>query len=743
MLEEAIEKELLENLNDVQRQAVIHGDGPLLILAGAGSGKTRVITHRIAHLCRVRNVAPFRIAAVTFTNKATGEMRERLFSLIGPMAESVFVRTFHSLGLHILRRHGEGVGLKSTFSIYDDAAQKSLIKSLLKEEKIEPSFLTPDAVSHYMNRCRDAMKAPGANGDLKDPYNQALEKIYGRYLSKLRENNAVDYSDLIYLPVRLLQENSEVLEHYRNLWRYFLIDEYQDTNHAQYILGGLIAGEHRNIAVVGDDDQSIYSWRGADISNILSFENDYPGALVLRLEQNYRSTQPILNTASSLIAHNQGRRQKTLFTREEGGDAPTYRQYDTDNEEVSGIVSKIISLKSQGWQLSDMAIFYRTNAQSRLFEEALRREDIPYVLVGGFRFFDRKEIKDLIAYMSVLVNPEDTVSLERIINVPARGVGETSVEKLRLLSMMKGISLLESLQFTEELDRVRSSTRSALANLWKRICEWREAMESGEKPSQLALRIFKESGYEAALKSDPSPEEVSRLENIQEFINSIAEYEEAVISSGRGTATLDEFLQNISLSTSESDPDGNNHEMLSLMTLHNAKGLEFPVVWISGLEEGLLPHSLSITDGGESGLEEERRLLYVGITRARLQLHLSSVAYRRVFGQIQARMESRFVEELKEVPLERAGASKSLSKVGATFSSRARSTTKGPGNNGDQAATGYSASERIRHGQFGDGQILRVENTPAGEKLSIRFDGDGKVRIFLARYTPLTRLHTG
>lgn len=729
-LNQKIEEELLSSLNDVQKEAVLHESGPLLILAGAGSGKTRVITHRIGYLCRIRNVAPYHIAAVTFTNKAAAEMRSRLEGLIGPMAESVFVRTFHSLGLHILRRHGDRIGLKSSFTIYDDTAQKTLLKRLLKERKIEPSFLDAPAVSNEINRARDLLIGPQEFQTGNDIYKTEIRDIYAAYIRALRENNAVDFADLICESVNLLRTDQEVLDHYRNLWRHLMIDEYQDTNHAQYVLGRLIAQEHKNITVVGDDDQSIYSWRGADIENILNFEKDYPECKILRLEENYRSTTPILKTASTIIAKNERRREKTLFTGREGGEPVEYRIYENDMEEVQGILSRIRSLKGRGYRLSDNAIFYRTNAQSRIFEQLLRQERVPYVLLGGFRFFDRKEVKDLVAYLSVVVNPEDTVSLERIINVPVRGIGETGLERLRNLAFENGYGLIEAMENCDSLKNFRG--KENVKRVAKLFRKWIEASKTGELPSVISRTIMKESGYEDSLKKDLNPENASRLENLQEFINTVIEYEESF--SGEGKPQLEEFLQNISLLTSESNPEGAGLEdAVILMTLHNAKGLEFPIVHISGLEEGLIPHSLSTEEGG---LEEERRLFYVGITRAKDQLFLSSSRYRRVFGQIQPRLESRFIEELDPDHCEFHGMTKARNASAPRASDGVR--TKVPPS--QRNTESYSPGERVEHAKYGEGIVVEMENTIAGQKIAIEFDSDGVTRNFLTAYTPLRKI---
>ena len=749
---DTLEREFLDGLNPVQKEAVQHSQGPLLILAGAGSGKTRVITHRIAYLCRVQGVAPYRIAAVTFTNKAAQEMRTRLEGLIGPMAERVHIRTFHSLGLYIIRNHYELLDLKSGFSIYDSAAQKSLVKTILKEQKVSKDFIRPESIISKMEGYRDRLIGPEELPLARDPYEEAAQQVYVEYKARLKANQAVDFSDLLFESVRLLQKNDEIRDHYQQFWQHFLIDEYQDTNHGQYLLGRIIAEKHRNIVVVGDDDQSIYSWRGADITNILSFEKDYPEARILKLEENYRSTPVILKAASRVIANNSQRREKTLFTSRDSGEDVRYQVYDSEFEEARSVVSRIRTLRKQGRKLSDFAIFYRTNAQSRVYEQVLNEEGLPYVLYGGFRFFDRKEVKDLLSYLAVIVNPEDSISLERIINVPARAVGDRSVEKLQEFSYDEGISLYDAMARASELPRFRpASTLKELHSLFE---HWR-AMQADQPPSAIAKAVYEQSGMKEYFSSDPDPESVSREENVGELISSIQDYESrvnppregqsALQSEGAGTIvpsnddtganvaddakpSISGFLQNVTLLTSESNPAQTEEELqdcIHLMTLHNAKGLEFPVVFLTGMEEGLLPHQFSLDDGN---IEEERRLVYVGITRAKEELYVSHARFRRAGGSVQPRMPSRFIEEIGLSSYEGGP-----SIAGAT--PRTGAARNPVPDRGLRSAT-YESGQRIRHGKYGLGQIVATESTVAGQKIQIRF-ADGSVKLFLSNYTPL------
>ena len=754
-LQSKIKRELLDPLNPVQRQGVEHESGPLLIVAGAGSGKTRVITHRIAYLVRIHGVAPWNIAAVTFTNKAAGEMRARLESLMGPLARNIFVRTFHSLGLYIISRNPEALGLKSGFSIIDQSGQKSLIKAILKEEKLDQNFLEPAAIANQINRARDAMLTPDALIHTKVAYAEELSHLYKTYIRRLRKNNSVDFGDLLYESVRLLERDPEVYERYSQLWRYFLIDEYQDTNHVQYRLGRLIAQKHKNIMVVGDDDQSIYSWRGADIENILSFEKDYPQAKILKLEENYRSTAVILKAASSLIAKNKQRRVKTIFTSKtlkEG--SPIFCQpYDDENGEAYGVVQHILNYRARNIPLDQMAIFYRTNAQSRVFERVLRENNLPYVIVGDIRFYERKEIKDMLAYLSVIVNPEDDLSLERIINVPARGIGQTGLRHLQSLAASQNKSLLESLLETERIPNLRSHQKmKALYDLFQ---NWRELHLAGALPSEIAERVLRDSTYLEVLENDTNFESEGRIANLSEFISSLKEYEEecsqgtpgaydsvdsidtlaidatGLSNSGTGAEAkplqpgLSDFLQRIALYTDEKGENAADDTCLYLMTLHSAKGLEYRCVFLCGSEEGYLPHSLSIEEGN---LEEERRLLYVGITRAREHLHISYARERRIFGSLKPRYPSQFIEEIDpelfadQTSLGRRPGHKALEEA-------ARLTK----------LESYSQGEQVYHQRYGQGTVLKAEKMPIGQKLSIQFGSEDRARIFSSQYTPLEK----
>ena len=750
-LEEKITADLLGNLNPIQREAVKHKEGPLLIAAGAGSGKTRVITHRIAYLVRIHGIAPWNIAAVTFTNKAVQEMRSRLEVLLGPMAQNIFARTFHSLGLYILSRNPELAGLKPGFSILDQKGQKNLIKAIFKDHKISQDFFDPLSAANRINDARNKMLSPKDLTGPSDEHCEEISRIYTIYIRLLRKSNSVDFGDLLYESVRLLQKNAELRARYRRLWRVLLIDEYQDTNYAQYLLGRLIAHEHKNIMVVGDDDQSIYSWRGADIQNILNFEKDYPNAKILKLEENYRSAPLILKAASSLIAHNTSRRPKTLFTKRIQNEPTVFlREYGDEVEEARGVVENVLHYSSKGMPLEEMAVFYRTNTQSRVFEHILKKNRMPYLIVGDIGFYARKEIKDLLAYLNIIINPEDDLSLERIINVPARGIGDTSLARLKSLAIHQNKSLLECLGLASEIPGLRSPQK--MTSLYKLFQSWRSLHKAKELPSIIAERVMQESHYLQALQKDSSYESAERIENLYELLASLREYEEECREGESGAydgvdipgeydpdaepsplqPNLSDFLQRISLYTEEKTEGKKKASCIYLMSLHNAKGLEFPCVYLCGLEEGYLPHILSI---GEGRTEEERRLLYVGITRAMKYLHLSYARQRRIFGSMQMRSPSSFLDEIGEIDGEAFACSSRK-----WFDSETEEADEtGETDETDENTEAYAAGDEVSHKHYGNGIIVKTEEMPIGQKLSIQFEKEKRLRLFLSRYTPLRK----
>ena len=634
---------IYDTLNNEQREAVFCTEGPLLMLAGAGSGKTRSLTHRIAYLIEENGVAPWNILAITFTNKAAQEMRERGDALVGYGSEDIWISTFHATCSRILRRHIDLLGYDRNFTIYDASDQKSLMKEVLKEMKIDTKQFPERSVMSEISSAKNEYKSPL---DYRNDYgsnfrNQRIADIYERYQKRLKENNALDFDDLLVKMVDLFQTNLDVLEHYQDRFQYIMVDEYQDTNTVQFLLVSLLAKKYRNLCVVGDDDQSIYKFRGANIYNILNFEKVFPDAQVIRLEQNYRSTQNILNAANGVIANNKGRKEKKLWTENQKGELVHFKQYDTEYDEADGVVSRINFLAMRGVQYKDMAILYRTNAQSRIFEEKLKQKNIPYAIVRGISFYDRKEIKDLMSYLKVVDSGMDDLSVKRIINVPKRGIGQTTINRLQEFAILNQMSFLDAVFNADEIPEV---TR-ALAKLHKfadMIEEFRE-YASEHEISELLEHILDVTQYRAELEAEGTDESISRLEDIEELFNDIAYYEEE-----EENPNLRDFLAEKDMYTLNAGIDNledENNKVL-LMTLHNAKGLEFNNVFLGGMEEGVFPGFGAMMSGDESEIEEERRLCYVGITRAKERLFLSAAKRRMLRGQTQYNRRSRFIDEI-------------------------------------------------------------------------------------------------
>ena len=639
----------ITGLNPAQQEAVHCTEGPLLVLAGAGSGKTRVLTCRIAHLIDAAGVPPWNILAVTFTNKAAGEMRERLEELIGSDNSGIWMGTFHSVCARLLRYESQAFELDSSFTIYDEEDRRMLIRKILGDLEVDEQELSPRLAASRISRAKNGMTDAAAfreeTSSSSPPQNRITADVFERYELELRKNNAFDFDDLICEPVRRFQQHPEVLEKYHNRFRYILIDEYQDTNRPQYLLSRLLAREHRNICCVGDDDQSIYQFRGADIRNILDFERDYPDATLVRLEQNYRSTKRILEAANAVIRHNLDRKGKNLWTQAEEGDPLRLGDCGDDRAEARHIVAAISeTCRKNGLSLNEAAVLYRTNAQSRALEEELQRGGVPYVIVGGIRFYERREIKDLLAYLRLLVNPADDVSLLRIINVPKRGIGATTVERLRQVASQRRIGLLEAVVegSIPSLGKRAATSLESFAAILRDLRRDSERLELPELAEQLLVR----TGYLDALRGDPSVEARSREENVGQLMGRIAEFhesgpEEAGGSERRG---LEGFLEEVAL-MSPVDETGSEADSVTLMTLHMAKGLEFPLVFIAGLEEGLFPTARAIEESRDGGaaIEEERRLFYVGITRAQRFLGLTFARWRYAFGSLSPTEPSRFL----------------------------------------------------------------------------------------------------
>lgn len=640
-----------ELLNDQQYKAVCHTDGPLLVLAGAGSGKTRVLTYRIAYLIDECGINPWNILALTFTNKAASEMRERVDDLIGSAAQSIWVSTFHSACVRILRRYIDTIGYSTSFTIYDTADQKTLIKDVLKSLNIDTKTYKDTVVLSRISSAKDKLISPeqmlrDAGSDFDE---RTIARIYEKYQQQLKNNNALDFDDIIFKTVELFRQNNEALNYYRNRFRYILVDEYQDTNHAQFVLISMLAtfidetgNIHHNLCVVGDDDQSIYRFRGADVSNILEFEKIYPDTTTIKLEQNYRSTKSILSCANEVIAHNIYRKQKKLWTDNPDGELVSFTQYETGQDEARHVVNDIIRKKeSLNASLNDFAILYRTNSQSRLFEEMLVRENVPYKIVGGQNFYGRKEIKDILAYLRVLNNPDDDVSVKRIINVPRRGIGATTVSKLTEYAQEHDISFYTALSHAESITGLSRSVEK-LNHFAGLIDVFRSKASSyAYSISDLVNELLETTGYLDELKAENSVEANTRIEYIEEFINKVILYEDEALEE----PTLEGFLEEVSL-VADIDSYDEADELVVLMTLHGSKGLEFPHVYLTGMEDGLFPSYRSINSGEPDDIDEERRLCYVGITRARQSLALTAATLRMINGETMYSKPSRFVNEI-------------------------------------------------------------------------------------------------
>ena len=630
--------DFLKDLNPAQREAVTHASGPLLILAGAGSGKTRVLTYRIAYLIGVMGIHPAKILAVTFTNKAAGEMKERVEKLLGPAGSGVWVSTFHSWCARILRTEAHLLGYTKNFSIYDDDDQISLLKICMAELEISPQKVSPDAVQNRISSAKDKLITwQDFSSQTKDYFEENVSKLYKLYQNKLAQANAFDFDDLIMRVVEIFTRCPEVLEKYQDRFRYILVDEYQDTNHAQYRLVNLLASKNRNLCVVGDEDQSIYGWRGADINNILDFEKDYPDAKIVKLEQNYRSTQVILDAAGAVVRNNLQRKGKTLYTQIPGGEKINLWFLENEYQESEAIVGHLQHLIQQDtYSRSDFTILYRTNAQSRVFEQRLRDSGIPYVIVGGVRFYERKEVKDMLAYLKVLANPRDDLSLKRIINVPARGIGAQTISKLENYSSKNNLNLLEGIKHVREIEGISPRLKNAIKEFHGILTEF-SRLKDKLPVDQITGLVAEKTGYLDSLKKEKTIEADNRVENVKELVNATAEFKER-----SDNPTLEVFLEEVSLIT-DIDMWDKSKDAVTLMTLHAAKGLEFRVVFIAGLEEGLFPLSRSLENPSE--LEEERRLFYVGITRAKERLYLSCARNRRRFADM-INLKSRFLDEI-------------------------------------------------------------------------------------------------
>ncbi|MFF9311292.1 DNA helicase PcrA [Streptomyces sp. NPDC014748] len=760
---------LLEGLNDNQRAAVVHAGSPLLIVAGAGSGKTRVLTHRIAYLLAERGVHPGQILAITFTNKAAGEMKERVEHLVGPRANAMWVMTFHSACVRILRRESKRLGFTSSFSIYDAADSKRLMALVCRDLDLDPKRYPPKSFSAKISNLKNELiDEEDFAAQATDGFEKTLAQAYALYQSRLREANALDFDDLIMTTVNLLRAFPDVAEHYRRRFRHVLVDEYQDTNHAQYALVRELVGtaEHpvdvppseadvppAELCVVGDADQSIYAFRGATIRNILQFEEDYPDATTILLEQNYRSTQTILSAANAVIERNESRRPKNLWTNAGAGARITGYVADTEHDEAQFVADEIDRLTDAGEaKAGDVAVFYRTNAQSRVFEEIFIRVGLPYKVVGGVRFYERKEVRDVLAYLRVLANPEDSVPLRRILNVPKRGIGERAEAMVDALAQREKISFPQALRRVDEAYGMAARSANAVKRFNTLMEELRTIVESGAGPATILEAVLERTGYLAELQSSTDPQDETRIENLQELAAVALEFEQ---ERGEGEpVSLSEFLEQVALvADSDQIPDEEDGDgVITLMTLHTAKGLEFPVVFLTGMEDGVFPHMRAL--GQVKELEEERRLAYVGITRARERLYLTRSAMRSAWGQPSYNPPSRFLEEIPQthVDWKRTGGSVAApsgpaSGVAASLSSsRSRSRSSASGASGfatrrtaDKRVVSLAVGDRVTHDQFGLGTVVAVKGTDGNAEATIDF-GDAKPKRLLLRYAPVEKL---
>ncbi|MFB3879893.1 MAG: DNA helicase PcrA [Armatimonadota bacterium] len=722
---------ILAGLNDMQREAVLHEGGPLLIFAGAGSGKTRVLTYRAAYLIQARGVAPFNILAVTFTNKAANEMKERLRRLLGGRHWDLWVGTFHSICARILRQDGDRIGVPDSFVVFDESDQSALMKDCLRELDLDPDQFAPTKILGAISNAKNELIEPRDYFNWRggSAYDEIVARVYQRYQTRLHDNSALDFDDLISHVVWLFERNPDVLERYQERFHHVLVDEYQDINFAQYRFVVQLAAKWRNLCVVGDDDQAIYGWRGADMRIIMRFDEEYPDARVVKLEQNYRSTANILGAAWEVIRHNRTRREKRLWTEVPAGEKIVTHRAADEHAEATFVADTMDHLiQHEGRTHRDFAVLYRVNAQSRVFEQVFVSRGIPYRIVGGLRFYDREEIKDILAYLRVLHNPADSVSLKRIINKPTRGIGDTTVGKLEQVALERNMTLLEAARHAEAIPELTSRAAQAVTQFVNMMDELR-AMLKGSTLTQLTEAVIENSGYRKALEQDKSIKARGKLENVQELSSATQEYEESA-----DEPTIAGFLENVALLTS-ADMIEEGVEAVPLMTLHSAKGLEFPVVFMVGMEEALFPLARAAFSDNPMELEEERRLCYVGMTRAKERLFLTSAEYRTIYGGTSRTMPSRFLDDIPEELIEPMGpiAPRHITWETADITRRAQA---GLGESGPAAAqqilveagagnAPFRAGDRVRHPKFGQGMVVSVNGSGAEMVISVAFPAKG------------------
>lgn len=724
------------SLNEKQTEAVHQTEGPVLILAGAGSGKTRVLTHRISYLIKEKQVNPWNILAITFTNKAAGEMRDRVDQIVGFGAESVWVSTFHSMCVRFLRRFIDRLGYENHFTIYDSDDQKSVIKDVCKMLQLDPKVYKDRSLLAVISSAKDKLISPETYeqqvaGNIRQ---QKVAQVYREYQAQLKKNNALDFDDLIVKTVELFQSCPDVLEYYQERFRYLMVDEYQDTNIAQFHLIRLLAEKYRNLCVVGDDDQSIYKFRGADIRNILGFEEVFPDAAVIRLEQNYRSTQNILNSANVVICNNTGRKSKTLWTKNEKGEPVHFRKFLNGFEEaeyITGNISK--KVQKEGYHYSDCAVLYRTNAQSRLFEEKMLMANIPYKLVGGVNFYARKEIKDLLSYLKTVNNAQDDLAVRRIINVPKRGIGATTIGRVQNYATEQGISFYEALKVAEEIPGLGKS--AAKIQPFVTFIQTLRSQTDYLTVTQLLEEIIEQTGYVKELEEEDTDEARGRIENIDELISKAVTYDE-----GTKTPQLSEFLEEVSL-VADIDTVDDNQDRVLLMTLHSAKGLEFPLVYLAGMEDGMFPSAMAFLSDDPGDLEEERRLCYVGITRAMKELTLTSAQQRMIRGETRYNKISRFVQEIprelldmgevrpKET-LKRPAATDNYSQIRRDFQAKVFQQTQTQFQVKSAQPLDYQEGDRVSHQKFGIGIVLSIVSGGKDYEVTVDFEKVGVKKMF-------------
>lgn len=785
----SVNSPLLNGMNPRQSQAVTTTQGPLLLMAGAGSGKTRVLTHRVAYLIEECYVNPWNILAITFTNKAAREMKERIHQLLGDVAESVWISTFHSMCVRILRREVETIGYSRNFTILDSSEQLALMKRIVKELNLDPKKHEPRGILAAISNAKNAMQTADDYASLAgaDYFKQTVAKCYARYQDVLRENQCMDFDDLIMNTIELFRQSPDTLRHYQNKFQYIHVDEYQDTNHAQYLLVNMLARGFQNICVVGDADQSIYGWRGADMQNILDFEKDYPDAQVILLEQNYRSTKNILKAANQVIENNVNRKKKNLWTENETGEKIQYYRGDNERHEAQFIVKEINDhIQKQGKNYGDFAILYRTNAQSRVVEEMLLKSSIPYKMVGGQKFYERKEIRDILAYLAMIANPQDSISFARVVNVPKRGIGATSVEKFRDFAQLHGMSMLEACE-SVVLSNVSGKAAKELAKFGEMMDGFAK-MQTYLSITELTEEILAKTGYLEALKNENTIEANARIDNLNEFLTVTQAFDQQFAQSPEyenveENEKLSLFLNDLAL-VSDIDSLEEETTQVTLMTLHAAKGLEFPIVFLVGMEEGLFP--LLRANDDEADMEEERRLAYVGITRAEEELYITNAISRTIYGRTQFNRPSRFVEEIEEELLEPIGTyakrqlqsgdefkasfgqgmsaadfmksrqNQSSANASSTYGNRSYGQTQNrptyqkpqyqtiskktfPNTATPKANVSWQAGDKVNHKKWGVGTVVKVHENNGDYELDIAFTGQGIKRL-LASFAPIEKI---